>query len=253
MLAVRNPNLYYGSGLRRRRRPRHRLGGRRRVYRRRHSGMRRRRVYRRHRGRGFFSNIHDFIKKHKLVSTIGNALGSVGVPYAGAIGKAAGVLGYGRRRRYRRRSGLGRRRVHRRRYVGYRSGPLSRVYRRRHGGSLKSLLMSGHKFVKDNRLVSKGLRHFLPNSNLHKAAHSLGYGRRRRRYRRGRGGSLKSLLSSGHKFVKDNRLISKGLRHFLPNSNLHKAAHTLGYGRRSRHYGGANFFSTEQIAMPRFH
>ena len=43
-----------------------------------------------------------FAKKHKLISRAGNALGSVGVPYAGTIGKAAGVFGYGRRRRMRR-------------------------------------------------------------------------------------------------------------------------------------------------------
>lgn len=48
---------------------------------------------------------HDFIKKNKLVSRIGSSLGAMGVPYAGAIGKAGGVLGYGRRRVHRRRLG----------------------------------------------------------------------------------------------------------------------------------------------------
>jgi hypothetical protein len=173
---------------------------------------------------------HDFVKKNKLISRAASALSAAGLPYAGTIGSAASAMGYGRRRR---------------------------VRRRRHGGNLKSILSSAHKFVKDNRLISKGLRTFMPNSNLHKAAHTLGYGRRRRR----RGGNLKSILSGAHKFIKDNRLISKGLRTFMPNSNLHKAAHTLGYGKRRRprrhavrmhHRGGANFFTTEQIAAPKF-
>jgi hypothetical protein len=47
----------------------------------------------------FFKKAHDFIKSKKLVSTVANALGSVGVPYAGTIGNVAGKLGYGRRRR----------------------------------------------------------------------------------------------------------------------------------------------------------
>lgn len=156
------------------------------------AGRRRRRVGRpRKRGRGIFSKINDFLKKHRIISTVGKALGSVGVPYAGAIGNAAGVLGYGRRRRVRRRAG-GRRRVYRRRRV---AGGRRRVYRRRRvaggrrrrvrrrGGDLKGLVSKVHSFVKDNRLISRGLRHFLPNSNLHKAASALGYGA-------GRGGSM---------------------------------------------------------------
>ena len=102
---------------------------------------------------------------------------------------------------------------------------------RRRGGDIKSVLSNVHKFVKDKRLVSSALRHFLPTSTLHKAAQTLGYGRRRR-VRRRRGGDLKSVLSSAHKFIKDKRLVSSALRHFLPNSNLHKAAHAVGYGRR---------------------
>ena len=50
--------------------------------------LRRRRV-RRHRGRGFFDALrsaHDFIKKKKIISTVGNALSKVGVPYAGIGG-----------------------------------------------------------------------------------------------------------------------------------------------------------------------
>jgi hypothetical protein len=49
----------------------------------------------------FLSKAHSFIKDNKLVSTIGNALGSMGVPYAGKIGSVGAALGYGRRRRRR--------------------------------------------------------------------------------------------------------------------------------------------------------
>jgi len=50
-------------------------------------------------GRGildWLKKAHDFIKKNKIISTVGKSLGAVGVPYAGAIGSAAGTLGYGR-------------------------------------------------------------------------------------------------------------------------------------------------------------
>ena len=122
---------------------------------------------RKRRGGGILSSINDFLKKHRIISTVGKALGSVGVPYAGAIGSAAGVLGYGRRRVRRRAGGrrrVGRPRVHRRR----------RMHRRRRGGDLKGVLSKVHTFVKENRLISKGLRAFMPNSNLHKSAHALG-------------------------------------------------------------------------------
>ena len=78
----------------------------------------------RRRGRGFFQNIgnalskaHDWIKSNKIISTVGSALGAVGVPYAGAIAKGASALGYGRRRR------VGR----------------PRVTRRKRGGNLRSI------------------------------------------------------------------------------------------------------------------
>jgi hypothetical protein len=157
-------------------------------------GLRRRRV--RRRGGSFFGSIgnalskaHDWIKSNKVISTVGKALGSVGVPYAGAIGNAASTLGYGRRRR----------RVVRRRTVR----------KRRVGGSLRSILSSAHNFVKKHQLVSKGLSHF-GHAKLASAASSLGYGRRRTVRRR----------------APARRMV--------------------------RHRGGANFFSTEQIAAPRF-
>lgn len=57
---------------------------------------------RRQRGAGFMDFIgkaKNFLQKSKLVSTVGNALGAAGVPYAGSIGSFAGKMGYGRRRR----------------------------------------------------------------------------------------------------------------------------------------------------------
>lgn len=162
-------NILYG-GRRRRRRGLH--------------GRRRRR-----RGGSWLTNAlskaHNWIKSKKIISTVGNALGAVGVPYAGAIGKVAGTLGYGRRRRVRRRRLGGRRRVYRRRVTHRRVGGRRRVYRRRRthrrrkGGNLKSLLSTAHKFIKDNRLISKGLRTF-GHSKLAAASQALGYGRRRR-------------------------------------------------------------------------
>lgn len=61
------------------------------------------------RGRGLISWIKDkalpFLRKTKLVSTVGNALAPV-VPVAGTIAKAASSAGYGRKRRTRRGKGL---------------------------------------------------------------------------------------------------------------------------------------------------
>lgn len=62
------------------------------------------------RGRGFMDfvkKVGRFLHKTKIISRVGNILGKAGVPYAGAIGSAAGKLGFGRRRhrRYHRRGG----------------------------------------------------------------------------------------------------------------------------------------------------
>ena len=57
---------------------------------------------RRMRGGGlmsFLGKANDFLKKSKLVSSVGSALGSMGVPYASQISGVANSLGYGRRRR----------------------------------------------------------------------------------------------------------------------------------------------------------
>ena len=155
------------------------------VVRRRHRHV----IRRKHRKRGSglwdaLKSAHNWIKSNKIISTVGNALGKVGVPYAGAIGTAAGTLGYGRGRK------VGRpRRVGRPRLVAYR--PPVRVPRVYAGGSLRSILSGAHRFVRDRKLVSGALSHF-GHPKLASVATSLGYGRRRRvrRYRpRGSGGT----------------------------------------------------------------
>ena len=201
-LLVRSPNLYYGGALRRRR-----LAARR-------------------RGAGFFSNLgnalstaHDWVKTNKIISTVGNALAGVGVPYAGAIAKGATALGYGTRRR---RVGRPRKRV---------------VLRKRGGANLRSLLSSAHKFIKEKKLVSSALSHF-GHAKLASAAGALGYGRPRKRvvHRKRGGANLRSLLSSAHKFIKDKKLVSSALSHF-GHAKLASAASVLGYGRRRRRVG----------------
>jgi len=199
---------------------------------------RKRRVARPRYGGSFFGDVgnalskaHDFIKSHKLVSSVANGLSAAGVPYAGTVGKIAGILGYGAPRR-----------------------------RRARGGAfdIKGALTKAHTFVKEKKLISNALKHFGHNK-LSAAAKSLGYGAPRRRpVRRRRGGAfdVRGALAKAHAYVKKERLISSAVRHFLPNSNAHKAIHALGYGagRRVTHrgYGGANFFSTDQIAAPKF-
>ena len=236
-------------------RPRRVIGGRRRTVRRlaprRKIGGRRRVIGRRRmRGRGFFSNIgnwfkgaantvHNFVRNNKLVS---KGLALLPHPAAKAAGVAAGLAGYGRRRKrlVKRRAVGGRRIVRRRikRRVGGRRIVRRRI-KRRVGGSFRSVLSKAHSFIKSNRLVSRGLNHF-GHSKLSNAARSMGYGRRRT-VRRRRGGSLRGVLSKAHSFIKSNRLVSRGLSHF-GHSKLSNAARSLGYGRRrrTRRRGGSN-------------
>ena len=57
---------------------------------------------RRMRGAGFMDFVkkaNSFLRDNKVISTIGNALGSIGVPMASNIAGVAGKLGYGRKRR----------------------------------------------------------------------------------------------------------------------------------------------------------
>ena len=42
----------------------------------------------------FMRKVGNFLKKTKVISKVDNLFGAAGVPYAGAIGKAAGTLGY---------------------------------------------------------------------------------------------------------------------------------------------------------------
>jgi len=209
------------------------------------------------------SGAHDFIKKNKIVSGISGLLSNIPGPVgsiAGAINKGSSALGYGRRRRVYRRRGRGYASLLKNtlRSIARSGGRRRRVYRRRRvGGSLRSILSSAHGFAKKHQLASKLLGH-LGHSKLAAGVSSLGYGRRRRVYRRRRrvGGSLRSILSSAHGFVKKNQLASKLLGH-LGHSKLASAASSLGYGRRRRRVhrrarGGANYFSTSQIAAPKF-
>jgi len=63
-------------------------------------------IRRRQRGGSFMSflkRVGKFFKRTKLISRAGRLAGMLGVPYVGTIGRAAGAVGLGRRRRYRRR------------------------------------------------------------------------------------------------------------------------------------------------------
>lgn len=150
---------------------------------------------------------------------------------------------------------------------------------RKQGGGLLDFLRNAHNFIKSNKIIStvgNALAPVLPVAGtIGKVAAAAGYGRRRRpgrprrvgrpvgsglrthmRKRRVRrqGGSLKSILSKVHGFVRANQLVSKGLTHF-GHPKLASIASAAGYGRRRtvrrRYCGGANF-STNQISAPRF-
>ena len=149
--------------------------------------------------------------------------------------------------------------------------------RRKQGAGFMDALRSAHNWIKSNKIIS-GVSGLLSKVGvpyagaINSASSALGYGRKRRvgrpRVRRVRrrpltrrrrvGGSLRSMLSAAHGFIKKNQLVYKGLSHF-GQTKLASAANALGYGRRRRpvrravrHCGGANYFSTEQIAVPRY-
>ena len=153
---------------------------------------------------------------------------------------------------------------------------------RRQGAGFLDALRSAHRWIKDNKIISTVSGALskvgIPYAGaINTASSALGYGRRRRVVkrrvvRRRSGGSLRSMISAAHGFVKKHQLVSKGLSHF-GHSKLASAASSLGYGRRRtvrkrrvcgavrrrtpvrrmvRHRGGANFFSTEMLAMPKF-
>jgi hypothetical protein len=115
--------------------------------------------------------------------------------------------------------------------------------------SIRSGLSSANDFLRDNRLISRGLR-MIPgkySKPLADLADTAGYGRKRRS---GRGilDSIKSGLSSVNNFLRDNRLISRGLR-MIPgkySQPLATLADTAGYGRRrapARHRMGGMMLS----------
>ncbi len=180
----------------------------------------------RRKGAGFFDAIrsaHDWIKRNKIISTVSGALS--GVPgignIASAINKGSSALGYGRRRR------VGRPRV--------------RLVRRRVLRRPRLILPSGQPVAIRRRVIRPRIIRRRPLVR-----------------RRVIGGSLRSMLSAAHGFIKKNQLVSKGLNHF-GHSKLASAASSLGYGRRRRparrtirHRGGANYFTESQIAVPKF-
>jgi len=84
----------------------------------------------------FINNVGNFFKKSGIISKVGNALSSVGVPYAGQVANIAGHIGLGRRRRYK----GGRRRLQ--------------------GGSLIGTFLSG-------LLSARGRRHRLQGGSAH--------------------------------------------------------------------------------------
>ena len=121
--------------------------------------------------------------------------------------------------------------------------------------TIKSGFNTAKNFVKDNRLISKGIR-MIPGKYSDVAAQAAelaGYGRRRRAPRRmGRGwwDTIKSGFNTAKDFVKDQRLISKGIR-MIPGKYSDvaaQAAELAGYGRRRRapRVGG-------RIIMPAFY
>jgi hypothetical protein len=178
-----------------------------RRYRSRRSPVRRRRL----RGRGFFGNIwngikrvatgaHDFIKSNRLVSR-GLAL----TPYKGAAA-AAGALGYGRRKR----------RSHRR--------------QRGRGSNIANLKKVYRLFANSSR-VGAGRKLRSPRSRMLGGRRKRRVVHRRRRSMRGRG--VMDLLRRGHALIKKHKVASRLLSHF-GHKKLSSAASALGYGRRRR-------------------
>jgi hypothetical protein len=198
---------------------------------------------------------HSYIKEHKLIS---RGLGLIPHPAGKALGTAAGLAGYGRRRRRVRRrkvrrhggsrypllnalwkGAVGANKIARKAGFGRRRRRV--VRRRRRGGAIGTFLKKAHTFIKQRRLVSGALKHF-GHVKLASSAHKLGYGRRRVRRvrrrrvyrRRRRGGAIGTFLKKAHTFIKQRRLVSSALKHF-GHTKLASSAHSLGYGRRRRY------------------
>ena len=123
----------------------------------------RRMVRRRKRGAGLLDALKSanrWLRSNKAISNVAGALSSVGVPYADKVAQVASKLGYGRRRRV----------------------------RRKRGGGLFDALKSANTWLRSNKAISN-VAGALAKSNVPYAAKAadlaskLGYGRRRRRWR----------------------------------------------------------------------
>ena len=136
-----------------------------------------------------------------------------------------------------------RRRAVRRPMMG---GRKRRVMGRGFLDSIRSGLSSANDFLRDNRLISRGLRmipgkYSEPLANL---ASTAGYGRRTNvmsrkrtaRVARRSGRGFMDWVNKANDFLKDNRLISRGLS-MIPgkySQPLAALASTAGYGRKRR-------------------
>jgi len=134
-----------------------------------------------------FNKVKDVVTGVPILSTGARLLGH---PVAGNVLKTVGL---GRRRRV-----GGRRRVHRGGASVF--GGRRRVHR---GRGIMDMLKKAHSFVKDRKLISKGLN-LLQDPRAQKAsaiAGILGYGRKRRvGGRKRKGVSLKKLIMGGSVF-----------------------------------------------------
>lgn len=228
-------------------------------------GRRRRRV---RRGGNLLSKARSFIGKHKGKLALGGIGGAVLAHDALQL-----LRGSGRKRRTRRRRGGNTGTVAAPPMRDFKNALapligntkkrsptlLRRVFRpiAPAGTTRRRVLNTVDKFLRGTKLVSAGLDH-LGRKSLANAARAYGYGRRKRVVRRKRGGTQrlqhrianhvfgrihkyfqpregqrKNLLHHAHDFIKDRRLISRGLAHL----KLHgPAQHAFlsGYGRRRR-------------------
>ena len=224
------------KGYRRKRRlPRNSLGMRkRRVGRVRRTGMRKRRIRR----GGFLGNIlrgiHNIARSVPIVST---ALRATGNPLAGTV---AGALGYGKRRRRVRRTGMRKRRVRRGGFMKGFMGAIPLALNRGLGRRKRRVRRGGFKrrgnvtfggYKRRGYVQWGGLRH-APRRPLVRRRIISRSGMRR--VRRGRG--IMDMLRKAHSFAKENKLISRGLS-MIPHRYAKTAgtvASSLGYGRRMR-------------------
>jgi len=185
--------------------------------------------------KGAANSVGNFVKKNHVLSTVAGF-----IPHPAARAAALGL----------RLGGLGRRR----RRGGNIGDRLQSNADKFNKANNPSLLSRAHSFIKKHRVVSRGLA-FLKYPKLSLAAHTMGYGKRRKRVvRRKRGGAMigpvnrsrpMRLLHRAHAYVKGKKLISHTLNH-LGYTKAGSIAASLGYGRR-RKRGGT---MTGTIAAP---